>query len=67
MIIEAGTITSTNDFLRDYAPEEDITIAWTQFQTNGRGQCGAWISDPGLNLLFSILFHRTLLSATVSF
>ncbi|MBO6060473.1 MAG: biotin--[Bacteroidaceae bacterium] len=55
MIIEAGTITSTNDFLRDYAPEEDITIAWTQFQTNGRGQCGAWISDPGLNLLFSIL------------
>lgn len=67
MIIQAGTITSTNDFLRDYVPKEDITIVWTQFQTNGRGQSGAWISEPGQNLLFSILLIPSELVASDGF
>ena len=67
MIIQAGTTTSTNDFLRDYIPKDDITIAWAQFQTNGRGQSGAWVSEPGQNLLFSILLIPSDLAASDGF
>ena len=67
MIIQTGTTTSTNDFLRDYIPKDDITIAWAQFQTNGRGQSGAWISEPGQNLLFSILLIPSDLAASDGF
>ena len=62
MIIQTGTITSTNDYLRDYVPADDITIVRAQYQTNGRGQSGTWISEPGLNLLFSMLLVPSNLS-----
>ena len=49
-------VTSTNDMLRDFAPEADITVLSTSFQTKGRGQMGnTWVSDAGENALFSIL------------
>ena len=67
MIIQAGTVSSTNDFLQDYEPTEDITIAWAQFQTKGRGQSGVWISEPGQNLLFSILLIPSNLVANDGF
>ena len=67
MIIQTGTITSTNDYLRDYVPADDITIVWAQYQTNGRGQSGTWISEPGLNLLFSLLLVPTNLAVSDGF
>ncbi len=52
---------STNNYLknlnggdRNYMYE----VAWAEFQTAGRGQKGnSWESEPGKNLLFSILAH----------
>lgn len=66
-IIHLAETTSTNDFLLDYEPQEDITIAWTGFQTDGRGQSGAWLSDAGKNLLFSILLTPACLTAGEGF
>lgn len=65
--IHIAETTSTNDFLRDYSPQEDITIAWTDFQTHGRGQSGAWISEAGKNLLFSVLLTPDRMPASEGF
>lgn len=56
---------STNRYLRDYAQDsgEDITVAVCSYQTAGRGQgTNSWESEPGQNLLFSILLHDVPLS-----
>lgn len=51
-----GEVSSTNDYLREYAPQAPVTVAWADFQTRGRGQVGnTWVSNPGENLLFSLL------------
>ena len=51
-------VDSTNNFLLDYEPEngEDMTVAWTDFQSAGRG-CGTntWESEAGQNLTYSVL------------
>lgn len=44
---------------KDGAPEGTLILA--NFQTSGKGrkEGRTWNSEPGLNLLFSILFHKT--------
>ncbi|MCI6161153.1 MAG: biotin--[acetyl-CoA-carboxylase] ligase [Prevotellaceae bacterium] len=53
-------VESTNDYLWRYRPAEgeDMTVAWTDFQSAGRG-CGTnrWESEKGKNLTFSLLVH----------
>ena len=53
-------VDSTNDFLHRYTPssEEQMTVAWTDFQTSGRGcDTNTWESEAGKNLTFSVLLH----------
>lgn len=57
-IIHLQETTSTNDYLRSCpTPAADaMTVATAEHQTAGRGQgCNRWESEPGKNLLFSIL------------
>jgi BirA family biotin operon repressor/biotin-[acetyl-CoA-carboxylase] ligase len=57
--IKLNAIDSTNDYLKhnsnlDLLP--NFTVVTAEEQTNGRGQRGAsWVSEPGKNLLVSIL------------
>ena len=59
-LIRLEETASTNDFLRDYHPEEGeaMTVVVATYQTAGRG-CGnhSWESESGKNLLLSILVH----------
>ncbi len=49
-------VSSTNDYLRTYESVADVTVASASCQTKGRGQMGnTWVSEPGQNLLFSVL------------
>ncbi len=52
---------STNDLLMDYArlgKAQEGTIVITDYQTVGKGQRGnQWESEPGANLLYSVLLH----------
>ena len=56
---------STNDLLMDYARLGNArqgTIVMTDFQSIGKGQRGnQWESEPGANLLFSLLLEPTYL------
>jgi biotin--[acetyl-coA-carboxylase] ligase len=59
-IVRLETISSTNDFLKNYSPSdgEPMTVAVADFQTAGRGQgTNSWESESGKNLLFSVLLH----------
>ena len=60
-MVELGEVTSTNDFLRGYQPvggERRITMVTAENQTAGRGAGqNHWESQPGKNLLFSLLVH----------
>lgn len=52
------TATSTNDLARKAAsdPANDGLVIFTEFQSAGRGRGGtSWISELGVNLLFSVL------------
>lgn len=61
-------VSSTNDYLRSYAPSADITVVSADFQTKGRGQMGnTWVSNPGENALFSVLVCPENLKATDGF
>ncbi|MBO7415915.1 MAG: biotin--[acetyl-CoA-carboxylase] ligase [Bacteroidaceae bacterium] len=57
----SDSIGSTNTWLRELDggdPDYDYEVAVADFQTSGRGQKGnSWESEPGKNLLFSILAH----------
>lgn len=77
-IIKVNAINSTNNFARDFyrgnSDFEPVCVVAFE-QTKGRGQRGAsWVSKPGENLTFSVLYpklnisinHRFLLSAAVS-
>lgn len=60
-MVELDEVTSTNDFLRSYrpvGPERRITLVTAEYQTAGRGAGqNHWESQPGQNLLFSLLVH----------
>ena len=53
-IIHLSQTTSTNDYIKSVGQTDKIIVVTTQYQTKGRGQSGAWISDQGQNLLFSL-------------
>ena len=58
-IIHLTNITSTNDYLLSLKSQEDI-VAVSDYQTRGKGMgTNRWESEPGKNLLFSILIHPT--------
>lgn len=57
-IIRLEETSSTNQYLKEYVPmgEEEMVVVTTDYQTAGRGQgMHTWESEPGKNLLFSIL------------
>lgn len=64
--VELPQVGSTNRFatelLKTGAPEGTVVI--TDRQTEGRGQAGNdWLSEPGNNLTFSIIFRPTFLDS----
>lgn len=66
-IIRLYETTSTNAFLRDYGGDEGwlMTVVVAKNQTAGRGQgSNKWESEPGKNLLFSVLTHTINVPAT---
>ena len=69
-MVELGTMSSTNTYLRDFKPPcpAEITLVTAEYQTAGRGQTGnTWESEPSQNLLFSLLVHPTSVAATQVF
>jgi BirA family biotin operon repressor/biotin-[acetyl-CoA-carboxylase] ligase len=59
-IIKLKETGSTNLYLKNYQPEEgeSMTVVVADYQSAGRGQgTNTWESEPGKNLLFSILVH----------
>ena len=57
-IIRLKEVDSTNTFLKnlDTYDEDALTIAIADYQTAGRGQgVHTWESEPGKNLLFSMM------------
>ena len=64
-------IQSTNSYLAGLQggdPDYDYEVAVSAFQTAGRGQRGnSWESQPGKNLLFSILAHPADIGASEQF
>lgn len=63
--IPLDTVSSTNDYLHGYAPQtlHRITLATAQFQTAGRGATGGWESQPGCNVVFSLLTQPRMVQA----
>ena len=58
---------STNAELRRLHPAGNLAI-YADHQTGGRGQRGnVWLSAPGENLLFSLLWHPVDLPARLQF
>lgn len=61
---------STNRYLHDYHPAEDeaMTVVIANNQTAGKG-CGTntWESEPGKNLLLSVLVHPTMVPVAKQF
>ena len=67
-----ATVDSTNNYLRRKLDEgykaEGMLIVSTDNQTAGRGQRGnSWESEPGKNLMFSILTHPSAVPASRQF
>jgi BirA family biotin operon repressor/biotin-[acetyl-CoA-carboxylase] ligase len=63
-------IDSTSRYLRQYAAaaDEDMTVAVSEYQTAGQGMgTNTWESEPGQNLLFSILVHPSMLPVNRQF
>ena len=64
--LELGLVDSTNRYLCGYRPtcEVPLTLATADYQTDGKGaDANHWESDPGKNLLFSLLWLTTNLPA----
>lgn len=69
-IIHLDETDSTNRYLRDYRCDdvEEMVVATTDYQTAGRGQgIHTWESEPGKNLLFSVLIHPKGVAAAEQF
>lgn len=70
-VIRLAETTSTNNYLHDLCnreklPEGSLVIA--DFQTKGKGQVGnTWESEPGKNLMFSILIYPDFIPANRQF
>ncbi len=62
---------STNNFVKNLAQlhtQSEFMVAYTGFQTSGRGQRGnSWESEQDKNLLFSLLCHPTFVKANRQF
>ncbi|PTL33292.1 biotin--[acetyl-CoA-carboxylase] ligase [Prevotella sp. oral taxon 376] len=59
-IIHLKETDSTSSRLSDYQPPEDeeMTVVRADYQTAGRGNgANTWESEPGKNLLFSVMVH----------
>ena len=58
-LIKLDAIDSTNDFLKGLSSDqslENFTVVTAETQTRGKGQMGSvWVSEPGKNLIMSIL------------
>lgn len=67
----ARETTSTNNYLRGLVGKEPLpegSIVVTEYQTAGRGQVGnTWESEPGKNLMFSIILYPDFLPANRQF
>ncbi len=63
-LIKLDAIDSTNEFLKKLAQDqalENFTIVLAKTQNKGRGQQGSiWLSEPGKNLITSVLISNTL-------
>ena len=63
-------VDSTNNYLAAYpsTDEEEMVVAWTDFQKAGRG-CGTnkWESEAGKNITFSVLIHPQQVAAKDQF
>ncbi len=70
-VIRLETIDSTNNYaanLIKLSSPPDGTVITAQEQTNGRGQRGSyWESDPGENLLCSIVYYPQFLNSSNHF
>ena len=70
-IIRLEETTSTNNYLRGLVGKESLpegSIVVTEYQTAGRGQVGnTWESEPGKNLMFSIILYPDFLPANRQF
>ncbi|MFL2571056.1 MAG: biotin--[acetyl-CoA-carboxylase] ligase [Parvicellaceae bacterium] len=66
-LIELDVVDSTNNYAANLLIKTKLvngTAIMTHFQTGGRGQRGAhWISEPGKNLLFSIVLNGHFIDA----
>ena len=61
---------STNNYLKNYIPasDEKISVVVADYQKAGRGQgTNTWESEPGENLLFSILVHPVMVPVHCQF
>lgn len=58
-LIQLKEIDSTNRYIAELtANADEMVIVTADGQTNGRGQgTNKWESEPGKNLLFSLLLH----------
>lgn len=65
-LIKLDAIDSTNEFLKGLSssqPVENFTVVTAETQTKGKGQMGSvWVSEPGKNLIMSILVKDFLLN-----
>lgn len=69
-IIVKNEIESTNNYAKQMVSDkpEEGTVVLAQYQQFGRGQQGnSWESEPGKNLLFSIILYPSFLSAGMLF
>lgn len=70
-IIRLEETTSTNNYLRNRVGKESLpegSVAVAEFQTSGRGQVGnTWESEPGMNLMFSVILYPDFLPANRQF
>lgn len=70
-LIKLDAIDSTNEFLKGLSNDqlvENFTVVTTESQTKGKGQMGStWTSEPGKNLIMSVLVKNFLLDGNSIF
>jgi BirA family biotin operon repressor/biotin-[acetyl-CoA-carboxylase] ligase len=70
-LIKLDAIDSTNEFLKGLSNNqylENFTVVTAENQTRGKGQMGSvWVSDPGKNLIMSVLVKGFLLDSNCIF
>lgn len=70
-IIRLQETISTNNYLREYLRKERLpegSVVTAEYQSGGRGQTGnSWESEPGKNLLFSVVLYPDFMPANRQF